>query len=81
MKLKTPLKQRHLEAWEEAFNAEEVTGASRFAGLVVRAAIKAGWFDDLVSVEAVDDMNPAFVRKLAKQVNDAYVEATTLDPN
>lgn len=81
----TDLRQRHLEAYEEHYNNltndGKLRGLSRDSGAVVRAAIKAGWFGDALKAEAIDDMTGGEVRKLAKAVNEAYREATTIDPN
>lgn len=90
MKLITDLRQRHLEAFEAEVNARkgegDVRGLSTDAGLAVRSAIAAGWFTDGNDPHATDpdivgDMAPAAVRKLAKAVNTAYIEAVQTDPN
>lgn len=83
MKLIDDLRQRHLEEWEKHFHElrGDDKGVSRYYGAVVRAALAAGWFTDAPEPSAVDEMKPAEVRKLAKRVDDAYVGATTLDPN
>lgn len=79
------IRQRHLEAYEELYNdltnSGALRGLSRDSGAVVRAAVKAGWFGDSLKVETVDDMTGGQVRRLAKIVNEAYREATTIDPN
>jgi hypothetical protein len=85
MKLITDLRQRHLEAFEHEVNTRkgdgDVRGLSTDAGLAVRSAIAAGWIIDATDPDVVGDMAPAAVRKLAKAVNTAYIEAVQTDPN
>jgi hypothetical protein len=81
MKLKTEIKQRHLEAWETAYLAIDTKGSSNHAGAVVRSAIEAGWFDDPVSVDAVGDMAPSEVRRLARDIDKLYTDIISIDPN
>lgn len=85
MKLITDLRQRHLEAFEAEVNARkgdgDVHGLSTDAGLAVRSAIAAGWIIDATDPDVVGDMAPADVRKMAKAVNTAYLEAVRTDPN
>ena len=86
MKFRDDLRQRHLEAFETEFNARrgqdgEVRGVWSEAGLVLRAAVVAGWFLDVTDPDAVGDMKPAAAREWANKVNAAYVEAIRTDPN
>jgi len=81
MKLKEEIRQRHLEAWETAYLAIDKKGSSNFAGAVVRAAIKADWFDDPIAVDEVGNMTGLEVRRLARQIDDLYMELTVIDPN
>lgn len=81
MKLKKEIKQRHLEAWETAYLAIDTKGSSNHAGAVVRCAIESGWFDDPVSVDAVGEMTPGEVRRLARDIDSLYTEITRIDPN
>ena len=84
MKLRTDLRQRHLEAFETEFNARrdgDIRGVSSEAGLVGRAAVAAGWFTDATDPDAVGDMRPGEAREWSKKVNAAYIEAIKTDPN
>lgn len=84
MKLRKELLQRHLEEFDRLFGEKDVaekTGLSRGAGLVVRCAIEAGWFDGDNDPDAVGDMKPADVRKLSRQIDERYTEVTRIDPN
>lgn len=75
------LRQRHLEAWEDAYFrlSDGKKGMNSDNGAVVRAAVEAGWLDG--DPGDVGEMKPAGVIALAKKINNAYTEATTLDPN
>lgn len=87
--LRGDLKQRELEAFEGDYNKRirdaegeiDVTGQMRFYGASVRAAVAAGWFTDLKTQEAVDDLTGKQVRKLHTEVQDLYTELTEIDPN
>jgi hypothetical protein len=85
MKLKKTINQRQLEDFEEALNRDgrfdELTGLSRIAGRGLRAAIEAGWFDDVSDPAAVDDLTGGAARELFRQVNEFYVDAIQIDPN
>jgi hypothetical protein len=80
MKLITKLLQRHVAAFEDEFNAIEAkNGAANDAERTVRAAAAAGWFTK--DIDDIGEMTPRDVRKLAKDVNQAYLDAISLDPN
>ena len=77
------LKQRDLELFEERYNALEVDqmkGVSRSAGMVVRAALEAGWIVDLMP-DGIGDMTAKDVRQLAQGVNQLYADLVLIDPN
>lgn len=75
------LKQRHLEAFEDAYHAADVKdGLSNISGRTVRAAIAAGWFGEGCDAD-VGEMKAGEVRQLAQEINEAYTAAVTIDPN
>ncbi len=74
------IRQKHLEAFEEAYNKDRPVGLSSSAGHAVRAALAAGWFDDAGGVD-VGDMKGSEVRRIAKEIDAAYNAAVSLDPN
>jgi len=82
MNIITDWRQRHLEAFEtEYFTlSEKLKGKNSDNGAVVRAAIKAGIITG-VSLDAIGDMSPREVGKMARAVNAQYVEVMTVDPN
>ena len=82
MELRRNLKQRALEAFEEQFDAygvNDLKGAQRVHGAMVRAAAAAGWVDGLTP-EEVGDLTAKEVRRLSKAIDDLYQELVTLDP-
>lgn len=68
MKIITDLRQRHLEAWFDAYNNEIEDGIQSANGVSVRSAIKA---DIVTGITANDvaDMKPYEVDAIAKDVN------------
>lgn len=89
--LRGDIRQRDLEAYERDYNTRvrddegEINilkmGQMQVYGAAVRAAVAAGWFTDLTTQEAVDDLTGKEIRALHKQVDTLYQEMTTLDPN
>lgn len=77
------LRQRHLEKFEEVFWADDGVkrGAQRRAGVLVRAAIAAGWLVDPITEQELGDMAAKDVRDLAAEIDAKYGEAASLDPN
>ena len=86
MKLKkaAQIKQRHLEAYEQAYaddKGPEIRGKGRIAGATVRWAIRAEWFDGDVTEEAVGELTFKETQKLCDQIDAIYAEITQIDPN
>ena len=89
--LRGDIKQRDLEAYEADYNqrvrddAGEINilkmGQMQVYGAPARAGVAAGWFKDMATQEAVDDLTGKEIRALHKQVDALYQEMTTLDPN
>jgi hypothetical protein len=80
--LKTDLKQRDLERYEERLQANGVgalTGLQRASAGVVKSAIEAGWLDG-VAVADIPDMAGRDVRAMAKEVLALYDALTNIDP-
>lgn len=77
--LKRDLRQSHFEAFEEEFQSETPQGMSKTAGHVVRSAAKAGWFENGFKPEDVDNMKPAAVRELSRQIDQLYIDLTTVE--
>lgn len=75
------LRQRHLEAFEAEYNRlfSDKSGRNTERGATVRAAKKAGWL--INDPGDVAEMLPREVAKLAKAINERYVEVMTIDPN
>lgn len=83
VKLVEPLTQRHLEAFEEAYQAakvDEVVGVAHASAAMIRCAIKAGWLKGINESE-LDDMPARDVRLLARDIDAEYARVTRLDPN
>lgn len=80
--LRTDLKQRHLEAFEDAFADQDKTrtGQSVLRRMTVETALNAGWFGDNVTVE-LGDMSGREVAKLADAVWSLYRDLTNIDPS
>lgn len=87
--LRGDLRQRDFEAFEADYaprihgadGETELHGQMRFYGASVRAAAVAGWFEDTVAEDDVDNMTPKEVRALWKQITALYQELTAVDPN
>lgn len=80
MKLRSDIKQRHLEKFEQlAFGDDDPTTAGLSRGHIVRAAVESGWFGD--DAGDVGDMTPADVRKAWEAVTEAYKAMIAIDPN
>lgn len=77
----TDLRQRHLEAFEAAYNTIEARGRATLAGGAVRAAASAGWFGDTLKGDDVGDMLPTEVQALSKEIDALYTKVTTLEKN
>lgn len=76
--------QGHIEDFEDYFPEETHTlSAGKSDGEMVRAAIKAGWFEGITEkeVKKVRDYAPKDVAKLAREIAAKYNEARTIDPN
>lgn len=83
-KFKKDIRQRHFEAFEAVFWAEENTarrGPQQRAGVLIRAALEAGWLDMDLTEEAVADMYPKQARVLAEAIDTLYGELANVDPN
>ena len=82
MEVNRDLRQRHIDAYFPHLREvpTESLSAPEFAGVVVRAAVKAGLITGL-TVEETDDLKPGVIVKLAKQVNEAVAEALTIPPD
>lgn len=91
MKLKSAdeLKQRHVVAFTRAVREMKPGEVSNIIHLplpeyydvTLKAAVKAGWFGDSLTVQAVDEMRPAETREPALAVWDLYEAVTAVDPN
>lgn len=84
MEFVSKLTQGHIEDFEDNFPEETKTlSAGKSDGELVRAAIKAGWFDGMSEkdVKKVRDMSPKEVAKLAREIAAKYNEVRTIDPN
>lgn len=79
--LKKDLKQRHLEAFEAAFNEQDstATGQSIIRRMTVDTALKAGWFGDVEP--NLGDMTGREIAKLSEEVWALYRDLTNIDPN
>lgn len=89
------LKQRHIEGWVTAISKERSDDwqslghlpAAVYDGVAVRAAVAAGWFEDVVipdgqtAGDVVGEMTFAEVAELSPQIWEAYHKATRVDPN
>ena len=83
------LRQHHLESWDDeywqrrdAIKREQI-GRSTDEGLIVRAALAAGWFGDGLRVDAderVKNMSPSEVLELATIINSKREVARAIDP-
>ena len=82
LKLRTDLRQRHLEAFEDAFNEQDGTasGQSIIRRMSVDTAMKAGWFGDNVDVD-LGEMTGKEIAKLSEAVWALYRDLTNIDPN
>lgn len=82
MKLRTDLKQRHLEAFEEAFADmdKNKTGQSILRRMTVDTALKAGWFGDNTDVD-LGEMTGREIARLSESIWTLYRELTDIDPN
>lgn len=77
------LRQRHLEAWSDAFNkySDGRRGIVHYHGAVLRASIEAEWLvEPVLSVEDVGEMSPQHARWYAVELDKLYTELTTV-PN
>lgn len=76
------LRQRDVEAFMRAFrDLPDDKSDPEYAGRVVRAAVTAQWIEQpVLTVEIVDDLPPAQVTWLARQINTVYAEAMRVDP-
>jgi hypothetical protein len=89
MKLTDDLRQRHLTAWTRAlreFKPADVENIQNlpeieFDDVSVKAAIKAGWFEDATDPATVDDMKAGEVNKLSGAIWKAFNAARRIDPN
>lgn len=94
LKIKDPLTQGDLELWLVCIRNHTPKGANQLTlmagnlplpehyGVAVRGATDAGWFDDKnFKASDVGDMSPKAVRQLGQKVWEAYMEATSFDPN
>ena len=71
------LRQIDLEVFERALQAIARKGLFEEHGATVRSAYTAGWVIEPAKLD-VDQEDPRFVRWLAKQINDHYVELNTI---
>ncbi|MHB0922608.1 MAG: hypothetical protein ACYC3H_01410 [Bellilinea sp.] len=81
-----PLTQRDLEKFGEALAAEPTPAASASfrRGANVRAAIKAGWFEELtpaMTVDEVGDQPPSVIKLLGDWIDQVYGEVTNIPPD
>ena len=81
MEITHDLRQRHIDAYFPLLRdiPTDSLSAPEYAGQVVRAAARIGIITGLTA-EAVDDLKPGIVVKLAREVNEAIAEALTV-PN
>lgn len=81
--LREDLLQRDVEAYEDAINGaglNDMLGAQRIAGTIVRGAVAAGWFTDLTMADDVGALKAKEVRKLYLAINERYEALVTVDP-
>lgn len=77
------LKQRDLEAFGSYWMQERPTSASERRGANVRAAIQAGWFEELEPAMTVEDtynQDPRIIRLLGDAIDQIYEEVTAVPP-
>ena len=75
------LKQKHIEAFSKDLPPAEKTTMAVYNGALVRASIKAGWFDGWnVKPEFVDDMKPSEVKKLADLILKEHNRVMEISP-
>ena len=76
------LTQKHVEDFSREIPKDmEELKIPQYRGVIVRAAIKAGWFVDALTVEQVDTMKPKDVRLLFEQVTKVYADAMEVSPS
>ena len=75
------LKQRHIEPFAVAINANLEMPIVKYRGEIVRAAIASGWVKTPEwKVSDVSGMAVPLVRWLAEEFTTAYTEVMTVDP-
>lgn len=82
LKLRTDLRQRHLEAFEDAFADMDKTktGQSILRRMTVETALRAGWYGDNADAD-LGEMTGREIARLSEQVWTLYRELTDIDPN
>jgi vacuolar-type H+-ATPase catalytic subunit A/Vma1 len=74
MKLTSDLRQRHVERWSEAYNAQFSKTVVAHHGANCRAAIEAGIVTG-ITADDIGDMMPHEVSALSEQVSQLISEA------
>lgn len=77
------VKQRQLEAWTKAFQAEggpDAVGVAILAGITVRTLVQEGILVEpaWTSADDVDDAPPWLVIEISRRFDDLYGELTTI---
>lgn len=71
-----------LEQVTEILNNNEALTLSKHQGVMVKAAIQAGWIiSPLLTMDKVDSMKPWLVTWIADRVRALYLDATTIPKN
>lgn len=74
------LKQKHVEAFEADLPEAKTCKGSQYNGLVVKAAVKAGWLIE-PKVDDVGEMAPGTVMFLAQEIVQEYARVIALPPS
>ena len=75
------LRQRHVEAFSVAIQPAGDFPATKYRGEVIRAAVKAGWFEATgINPADIPEMHPAAVRVLSERLSEVFVAVNDVDP-
>lgn len=73
--IRDDITQGDLEKWEAEYNKTEHKGRATDYGAIVRAAIKANWFDECpYKMNQVNDANPKQVAHVARFIDALYTD-------
>ncbi len=75
------LKQRHVEALEEALPEIREKKPIASNGLMVRTAFRSGWFEQQLTDEEVSDLPPGVVLKLANRISKEFARVLEIPKN